>query len=134
MPGLPPLPGDGSLVYGMGRLDAKGRVTDRAVFAALGWARGTRCAAALREDVLVVCPDPAGPLTISAHHSLVIAARYRRWCGLLAGDRVLLVADLVHERLWVQGPAAVRAMIVGYHAWLTGDDPDQLSGDDHDQR
>jgi len=59
----------------------------------------------------VVRPDPAGPITISGHHGLTIPAPYRHWCGLLAGDRVLLVVDPTSQFLIIHSPAALRAMI-----------------------
>jgi len=35
-------PGRPDVVYGFGRIDASGRVADRATMAALGWRRGDR--------------------------------------------------------------------------------------------
>lgn len=78
---LAALPDDGSLVHGMGRLDASGRITDRTVLSALGWRAGHRFAAAPAADSLVVCPDPLGTVSITGAGFLAIPAAQRRWCA-----------------------------------------------------
>ncbi|GGM67957.1 hypothetical protein GCM10011608_61480 [Micromonospora sonchi] len=44
----------------------------------------------------------------------------RQWCGLTAGDRVLLAASPADGLLVVHPPAALDAMVVAVHADVLG--------------
>jgi hypothetical protein len=68
--------------YGVGRIDASGRVGDRAFTSALGWRAGDRLTLTAADGVVIARRDPAG--------FVVIPSALRRRCGLLPGDRVLL--------------------------------------------
>jgi bifunctional DNA-binding transcriptional regulator/antitoxin component of YhaV-PrlF toxin-antitoxin module len=80
------------VVYGIGRIDASGRVTDRAVACALGWREGDRLTLTASPGILTARRDPGGMVTAPARACLAIPAVLRRRCGLRAGDRVLLAA------------------------------------------
>lgn len=80
------------VVYGLGRIDASGRVADRAVTRALGWRNGDRLTVTAESGVVVARRDPGGMVTVPARSYVVIPAALRRRCGLRAGDRVLLAA------------------------------------------
>ncbi len=80
------------VVYGTGRIDASGRVTDRAITLALGWREGDRLTLTAEPGVVMARRDPGGMVTVPAHACLAIPAVLRRRCGLRAGDRVLLAA------------------------------------------
>ncbi len=83
----------GYVVYGIGRIDASGRVADRAVIGALGWRGGDRLTLTAGDGVVVVARrDPGGMVTVPSRPYIVIPAALRRRCGLRAGDRVLLAA------------------------------------------
>jgi bifunctional DNA-binding transcriptional regulator/antitoxin component of YhaV-PrlF toxin-antitoxin module len=86
----PGIPAD--VVYGTGRVDASGRVADRAVTRALGWGAGDRLTLTADAGVVVARRDPGGMVTVPARPCVVIPAALRRRCGLRAGDRVLLAA------------------------------------------
>ena len=86
--GVPALAGD--VVYGVGRIDASGRVGDRAFTSALGWRPGDRLTLTAADGVVVARRDPAGLATMPAKPYIVIPSALRRRCGLLPGDRVLL--------------------------------------------
>ncbi len=85
---LPP----GDAVYGIGRVDASGRVADRAVTCALGWDAGDRLTLTAEAGVVVARRDPGGMVTVPTRPCVVIPAALRHRCGLHAGDRVLLAA------------------------------------------
>jgi len=86
-------PGRPDVVYGFGRIDASGRVADRATIAALGWRGGDRLTLTAEAGVMIACRDPGGMVTVPARPYIVIPAALRRRCGLRAGDHVLLAAS-----------------------------------------
>jgi bifunctional DNA-binding transcriptional regulator/antitoxin component of YhaV-PrlF toxin-antitoxin module len=88
VPAVPAAPAD--VVYGFGRIDASGRVADRAITSALGWRPGDRLALAADAGVVIARRDPGGMVTMPSRPYIVIPAALRRRCGLRAGDQVLL--------------------------------------------
>jgi hypothetical protein len=80
------------VVYGTGRIDASGRVTDQAITCALGWREGDRLTLTAEPGVVTARRDPRGMVTVPARACIAIPAVLRRRCGLRAGDRVLLAA------------------------------------------
>ena len=78
------------MVYGVGRIDASGRVGDRAFTSALGWRPGDRLTLTAADGVVIARRDPAGLVTMPAKPYVVIPSALRSRCGLLPGDRVLL--------------------------------------------
>ena len=80
------------VVYGTGRIDASGRVTDHVVSGALGWREGDRLTLTASPGVVTARRDPRGMITVPARACLAIPAALRRGCGLRPGDRVLLAA------------------------------------------
>jgi hypothetical protein len=80
------------VVYGTGRLDASGRVTDQAISCALGWREGDRLTLTASPGVVTARRDRAGMITVPSCACIAIPAVLRRRCGLRAGDRVLLAA------------------------------------------
>ena len=89
-PGRPPAPC--GTPYGIGRIDASGRVSDRAVISALGWRSGDRLTLTADAGVVVARRDDSGIAALPPREYLVIPAVLRRRCGLRAGDLVLLAA------------------------------------------
>ena len=87
---VPPVPED--VVYGIGRIDASGRIADRAVTSALGWSGGDRLTLTADAGVVTARREPGGMITLPARVYIAIPAALRRRCGLRAGDRVLLAA------------------------------------------
>jgi hypothetical protein len=81
------------VVYGFGRIDASGRVADRATIAALGWRGGDRLTVTAEAGVMIARRDPGGMVTVPARPYVVIPAALRSRCGLRAGDHVLLAAS-----------------------------------------
>jgi hypothetical protein len=80
------------VVYGVGRIDASGRIADRAVTSALGWRGGDRLTLTADAGVVTARRDPGGMLTLPDRAYIAIPAALRRRCGLRPGDRVLLAA------------------------------------------
>jgi hypothetical protein len=90
------------------------------VLSVLGWLPGTRVE--LREDrglVMVTAADD-GPVRVTDQGYLRLPVSLRRFCGLTAGDRVLLVADPSDELLLLYPPSVLDAMVSGFRAFLGG--------------
>lgn len=111
---LPALPRSGSLRYGMGRVDADGRVSNGSTIAALGWGEGDRLHMALVGESVVVHRDPTGAFRLGRKPMAV-----RRRNGMGAGQQVLLAADPNHDVLVVHPESALDTVITTYHASLT---------------
>jgi hypothetical protein len=92
-------PGRPEVVYGFGRIDASGRVADRATIAALGWRGGDRLTLTAEAGVMVARRDPGGMVTVPGRPYIVIPAALRSRCGLRAGDHVLLAASPGEDKL-----------------------------------
>jgi bifunctional DNA-binding transcriptional regulator/antitoxin component of YhaV-PrlF toxin-antitoxin module len=112
-------PRAGTLVYGMGRLDADGRVANRSTIDALGWTAGDCLNIALVGGSVVVHRDTSGAFAMGSKPYLVLPAALRRRNGLGAGDLVLVAADPNHDVLVVHPLSALDTMITTYHASLT---------------
>ena len=80
------------VIYGIARVDASGRICERAVITALGWADGDRLTLTDGAGVVTARRDPGGMVTLPASAYITIPATLRRRCGLQAGDQVLLAA------------------------------------------
>ncbi|GGM67950.1 hypothetical protein GCM10011608_61470 [Micromonospora sonchi] len=76
-----PAPPAGSMVYGVAAIDVSGRIADRTIIRALGWAPGTRLHVRECSGVIVVRVDGQG-----SSPSPVKGACICRWrCGSGAG-------------------------------------------------
>ena len=111
-PASPPPLGD--VIYGIGRIDASGRIADRTVICALGWRNGDRLTLTADAGVVVARRDPGGMITVPARPYIAIPAALRRRCGLRAGDRVLLAA-LPGENALAAYPLAVVDQAIRAH-------------------
>ncbi|WP_346115980.1 AbrB/MazE/SpoVT family DNA-binding domain-containing protein [Micromonospora coerulea] len=115
-----PSPRAGTLVYGLAAIDNSGRIADRTVIRALGWGPGTRLHIREGSGVIVVWLDRQDVLTVTGQGHLHLPAAVRHWCGLTAGDRVLLAANPADGLLVLHPPAALDAMVVAVHADVLG--------------
>ena len=106
---------DSDVVYGLGRIDASGRIADRAIVRALGWRAGDRLTLTAAAGVILARRDPGGMITVPARPYVVIPAALRRRCRLRAGDRVLLAA-LPCEDALAAYPLAVVDQAIRAHA------------------
>jgi hypothetical protein len=94
-------------VYGLSAVDERGRLADRVVWRALGWTPGTRLQLRVAGGLVVVDADPGGAFAVTRQGHVRIPATIRHWCGLTAGDRLLLAADPTLGRLVVYPPVAL---------------------------
>jgi hypothetical protein len=122
------LPRAGSLRYGMARVDADGRVSNRSTITALGWCGGDRLHITLLAGSVVVHRHPSGVFTMPSKPDVVVLpAPVRKHSGMRPGEQVLLAADPNHDVLVVHPLSALDSMVTAYHASLVGGDDD----DDH---
>jgi hypothetical protein len=87
---VPSLPED--VVYGIARIDSSGRICERAIITALGWAGGDLLTFTADAGMVTARRDPGGMVTLPARAYITIPAALRRRCGLKAGNQVLLAA------------------------------------------
>ena len=80
------------VVYGLARIDASGRICERAIITALGWVGGDLLTFTADAGVVTARRDPSGMVALPASAYITIPAALRRRCGLKAGDQVLLAA------------------------------------------
>jgi bifunctional DNA-binding transcriptional regulator/antitoxin component of YhaV-PrlF toxin-antitoxin module len=109
------------VVYGIGRIDASGRVADRAVTNVLGWRGGDRLTLTADAGVVIARRDPGGMVTLPARSRIMIPAPLRRRCGLRAGDPVLLAAVPGRDTLAAYPFAVVDQAIRAHDALPCGD-------------
>ena len=87
---VPSAPED--VVYGIARIDSSGRICERAVITALGWAGGDLLTFTADAGVVTARRNPDGMVTLPASGYITIPAALRHRCGLEPGDQVLLAA------------------------------------------
>jgi hypothetical protein len=120
---LPPVPAPtdgGSNVFGVATLDRSGRIAETTVMAALGWGVGTRLDIRVKAGLVLIAADPHAVFRMSRPSQVRIPAGARDWCGLTAGSRVLLTADLHAALLVVHPPTALATMVSQFHAAMLG--------------
>ena len=116
---LPALPRSLSLLYGMGRIDSDGRVSNASIITSLGWRVGDRLQMALVEGSVLVQRNVSGPFRIGRKPYLVLPVALRRRNRMGAGQQVLLAADRNYDVLVVHPESALDTMIASYHASLS---------------
>lgn len=103
-------------MYGLAVLDRYGRLAERAVLHALGWAPAQALSFEVVVGSVLVEPATMARSRIGADLYLRLPVGVRRACRLAAGDRVLLVADPNAGRLLLHPPVALDAVLTGHHA------------------
>ncbi|ADL47666.1 hypothetical protein Micau_4152 [Micromonospora aurantiaca ATCC 27029] len=107
-------------VYGLVTLNSRGRIADQATMKVLDWAPGLRVSIRERHGLIVVSADEQGVFSVTKEGHLRLPAVVRQWCGLAAGDRVLIVAEPAYRRLVVHPPAKLDEMITQAHGAAFG--------------
>jgi hypothetical protein len=107
-------------VYGVATLDSRGRIADRCAMKKLQWTPGLRLSIRERRGLIVVSADEQGVFKLTKEGHIRLPAVVRQWCGLAAGDRVLIVAVPATNRLVVHPPAKIDEMIGQAHDAVFG--------------
>lgn len=106
---------DAPTMYGMGRMDASGRVAERAIVQALGWSRHDRCTISTTSRSILLRRDPHGCHQPARTSCVVLPLPARRWCGLQPGHQVLLTALPEQALLVIHTCAALDEALTPYH-------------------
>ena len=107
---VPSAPAD--VVYGIGRIDASGRIADQGILTAMGWRGGDLLTLTAEAGVVTARRDPGGMVTIPRRGYIAIPAALRLRCGLEPGDRVLVAASPADETLTAYSLAVVHEAIL----------------------
>ncbi|WP_235716163.1 AbrB/MazE/SpoVT family DNA-binding domain-containing protein [Amycolatopsis sp. ATCC 39116] len=118
-----PAPRTNSVVYGMAAVDCRGRVADRAALTALSWTPGTRVDIREAHGLLLIRRDDHGVLSVTRQGHLRLPAAVRHRCGLVPGDRVLLVTHPQLDLVIVHPPATLDDLLAQRHTEALGGDP-----------
>jgi bifunctional DNA-binding transcriptional regulator/antitoxin component of YhaV-PrlF toxin-antitoxin module len=140
-PGLPPLPEDPSepirplplidlrrlsrdttVLYGVGRVDASGRVKSTDIVRALGWQAGDKVEVVTALGGIVILASPDGLFSVPHKPRLVIPAAARRQHDIGPGDHVLLAAAPEYGVVIVHTRQAMNEMLARYHSTFTPPD------------
>lgn len=102
--------------YALSAVDKSGRIADRSIVRALGWAPETRLDIREQSGVILVCAIADGAYRIDDRGYALLPLTVRRWCRLKAGDRVLLVAQRSSGVLVAHPLAALDRLLANAHS------------------
>jgi bifunctional DNA-binding transcriptional regulator/antitoxin component of YhaV-PrlF toxin-antitoxin module len=110
------LPRETSMLYGIGRVDASGRVANREIIEALRWRPGDRLEIILMPSAIVIRTCPDGPMRVPQRPAIVIPRPARTLHQIEAGDHVLLAAAPAYDLVIVHTFSALDDMLASYHS------------------
>jgi bifunctional DNA-binding transcriptional regulator/antitoxin component of YhaV-PrlF toxin-antitoxin module len=108
------------MIYALSAVDKSGRVADRSIVRAIGWAPGTRLDIREQAGTIVARPAADGVHSIDDRGHLHLPLAVRRWCRLTAGDRVLLAVDPATGVLVAHPLAVLDRLLADVHAAVAG--------------
>ena len=117
LPSLHQLPHDASMLYGIGRVDASGRVASHAIVSALRWQPGDKLEMILASGAIIFRASPDGLLSVPQRWPYIVipaAARHRE--NIECGDYVLLAAAPEYGVAIVYELSVLNDMIAQYHS------------------
>jgi bifunctional DNA-binding transcriptional regulator/antitoxin component of YhaV-PrlF toxin-antitoxin module len=114
--GLHQLSRDTTMLYGVGRVDASGRVSNRDIVRALGWRPGDKLEVIATLSAIVIFSSPDGLLSVPLKPYVVIPTTARRLHNIEAGDHVLLAAAPEYGIVIVHTRQAMNDMLARYHS------------------
>jgi bifunctional DNA-binding transcriptional regulator/antitoxin component of YhaV-PrlF toxin-antitoxin module len=116
VPDLQQLPRDGSMLYGIGRVDSSGRVSCQEIVDALGWQPGDGVEVIIAPQAIVMRASAGGLVSVPQRPRVVIPVTARRRRGISPGDHVLLAAAPENGVVIVHTLAELDEMLAGYHS------------------
>jgi len=110
-PSLPALPQRSPFVLGLSTVDHSGRIRDRVVLTALNWHSGDRTRAAIRGTTVLIRRAPTGGVAIDTRGRVFLPAGARTFLGISIDERIVLLANLLHDLLVVHPTRVVTALL-----------------------
>ena len=107
---------DTTMLYGVGRVDASGRVSNRDIVRALDWQPGDKLEVIPALGGIVILSSPDGLLSMPLKPYIVIPAAARRLHDIEAGDHVLLAAAPKYGIVIIHTRQAANEMLARYHS------------------
>jgi bifunctional DNA-binding transcriptional regulator/antitoxin component of YhaV-PrlF toxin-antitoxin module len=114
--GLHQLSRDTTMRYGIGPVDASGRVKNREIVRALGWQPRDKLEIIPALGGIVILPSPDGLFTVPFKPCMVIPTAARRIHDIQPGDHALLAAAPEYSLVIVHTRQAVNDMLARYHS------------------
>jgi hypothetical protein len=108
-------------IYGLARVDDRGRVSDRAIIRALGWTGRTQLTIRVEAGRVAVAEVSDGECRLAGRDRVLLPAQLRCTVGIEPGDRVLLAAEPADGLLVVHPPASLDAMLNSEPSPVQGD-------------
>ncbi|MEU7613876.1 hypothetical protein [Micromonospora sp. NPDC049204] len=109
------------MLFDVGRPDAAGRVTARALLRALGWTPGLTLHVDVLTDAILITPAAEGAHAVGTREELPLPASARHLCGIATGEPVLLAALPCQNRIVVHPSNTITAVLAGLHARILGE-------------
>ena len=107
---------DASMLYGVGHVDASGRVASREIVEALAWRPGDRLEIVMARGAITIFASPEGLYSVPRKPCVVIPVAIRRRYGIKAGDHVFLAAAPEYAIVLVYPRQTVNDMLAQYHS------------------
>ena len=107
---------DTTMLYGVGPVDASGRVKNSDIVRALGWQPGDKLEVIPGLGGIVIFSSPDGLFTVPFKPCIVIPVAARRIHNIQPGDHVLLAAAPEYRVVIVHTRQAVNEMLARYHS------------------
>jgi len=104
------------MLYGIGRVDASGRVANHEIVQALGWQPGDRVEVTVANRAIVMRTSPGGLVSVPQRPCVVVPGAIRHRRGIRTGDHVLLAAAPDHGVVIVHTLSDLDDMLSDYHA------------------
>jgi bifunctional DNA-binding transcriptional regulator/antitoxin component of YhaV-PrlF toxin-antitoxin module len=110
------LPRDTTMLYGVGPVDASGRVKNSELVRALGWQPGDKLEVIPSLGGIIIFSSPDGLFTVPFKPCIVIPAAARRIHNIQPGDHVLLAAAPEYSVVVIHTRQAMNEMLARYHS------------------
>ncbi len=119
---LSSLPRDGSMLYGMGRIDTSGRISERRIVRSLNWLPGDRLDINIVAQILVIRQTSRGALRLTNNRCIALPSNTRARCNIGPGDQILLAASPAQGVLIVHTSSNLDRMLIQFHSSLQLDE------------
>lgn len=112
---------DTSMLYGVGHVDASGRVASREIVEALAWRPGDRLEMVTAHGAISIFASREGLYSVPRKPCVVIPVAMRRRYGIKPGDHVFLAAAPKYAIVLVYPRQTVNDMLAQYHSAQVAD-------------